>query len=234
MSGTTENTSAAGPVVMVELLGPLIDDQGAIAAAIAAPLQRASVELRPGALDQVAGMAPVHALKTLIEGHGRFELLEELEDLTLAAEQGIAAWASSGRLRSPEGALDGWRHLAASGATLTVLSSIPGDLAHRAAERMGLVVHENEWLIASDELGAPRPDRLNERIDGAGSVALVGSIGAALAVAATGCRAIIAVGRSPGAAMLADVTVPALEGPGSPLWQELVARSAGPGSESVV
>lgn len=226
MTDVTGKASAAGLLLVIELIGPLVDDGGAIVAAITAPLLRAGLELRPGAVDQVAGMAPEHAIRTLVEGHGRFELLEELDELVLAAEQGIAAWAQSGAVRADPQALDGWRHLAAAGASLAVLTAIPGDLAARAAERVGLVVHDSEWLVAADGRGVPHPDHLTALTGAGNAVALVGSIGAGLAVAAARCREVIAVGSAPGAALFADITVPGIAGPGSPLWQHITSRSA--------
>ncbi len=225
MTDDTEKGSAGGLLLLLELVGPLLDDGGAIAAAIGAPLVRAGLELRRGAVDQVAGMAPAHAIRTLIEGHGRFELLEELDELVLSAEQGIATWAGSGPVKPVADALDGWRHLAASGARLAVLVAFPGDLAARAAERVGLVVHDSEWLVAADQRGVPHPDHLTRRIDAGEAVALVHSVGAGLAAAAARCREVIAVGSAPGAAMFADITLPAIGGPGSPLWQHLARYS---------
>ncbi len=45
--------------MVVELIGPVVDDGGAVSRTIAESLTRAGLDLRPGAMDQVAGMARI-------------------------------------------------------------------------------------------------------------------------------------------------------------------------------
>lgn len=213
-----EKTSADGGLLLIELVGPLVDGRANVAGALGDGLGGRGVELRPGALDQVGGMALPHAIRTLLEGHGRHDLLDESDELELETERALAAWAATGPVLAADGALDGWRHLAAAGRPLAVLTALPLDVAVRLAERIGLVVHETEWLVAADGQGTPRADHLSGYLAGRPTTALVGSIGAALATAAAGCHEVIAVGNDRGAVMLADRSVPAIGGPGTPFW----------------
>lgn len=199
--------------MVVELIGPVVDDSGAIGRTLSEALGRAGLDLLPGALEQAAGMAPEHALRTLAEGHGRFELAEGLEQLLEGAVPALAAWAARGSARLVTGAAAGWQSLASDGTARAMLTTLPRGSAQVVAERLGLEVHPTEWLDADDTRGPPHPDRivrhLAERGCSGPGVALVHSPGAALAAAAAGCR-VIAVGRGSGAALFADQQIAAI------------------------
>lgn len=195
--------------MVVELIGPVVDDGGAVSRTIAEVLTRAGLDLLPGALDQVAGMAPAHALRTLAEGHGRFEVVEELDRLVGRVEAALLDWAGTGQARVAAGALTGWQGLVDAGVERAMLTAIPAEAASRLAGRLGIVVEPGEWIVADDAAGLPRPDRLTGHIAGRLApgevVAMVGSVGAALAAAAAGCRVVAVAGG--GAAMFADRTI---------------------------
>jgi phosphoglycolate phosphatase-like HAD superfamily hydrolase len=196
--------------VVVELIGPVVDDSDAVTRTIADTLTRAGLDLLPGALDRIAGMAPVHALRTLAEGHGRFELVEDVEQLVARTTPSLAAWAASGTARLVPGARDAWHRLADSGSARALLTNLSSEASAHLVERLGLVVEAGEWIVADDARGLPHPDRLTaflgDRHAASATVALVQSIGAALSVASAGCRELVAVGAG-GATMFADRTI---------------------------
>jgi beta-phosphoglucomutase-like phosphatase (HAD superfamily) len=200
--------------VVVELVGPLVDDRGASGSTISHVLAREGVDLRPGALDQVAGMAPAHALRTLLEGHGRFELLERLDTLLARAAPALESWALSGEARLvDDGARAAWDRLDDGKNARALLTTLPRAAAHRLAERLRLTVAPEEWIVADDPLGPPHPEHVVHHLaqlgDSQAPVALVQSIGAALATASAGCH-VVAVGASGGATMFADRQVASL------------------------
>jgi phosphoglycolate phosphatase-like HAD superfamily hydrolase len=193
--------------VVVELIGPVVDDMGAVGRTISEALTSGGLELLPGALDQAAGMAPAHALRTLAEGHGRFELVEELDLLLARSLPTLIAWAGGGNAMVVPGAVDAWQALARPEVDRAMLTSLPAAAAHELARRHGVAVSADEWICADDLRGPPHPDHILRHAGALGhpveKVALVQSIGAALAAAAAGCR-VVAVGNRGGAAMFAD------------------------------
>jgi phosphonatase-like hydrolase len=65
-------------LVVFELIGTTVRDSGhATQHAIRDTLAARGVDVRDGALDGVRGMAPVQAIRTLLEGHGRDDLLDQ-------------------------------------------------------------------------------------------------------------------------------------------------------------
>ena len=196
--------------MVVELIGPLVDDAGAVGRTLADVLTDAGLDLLPGALDQVAGMSPNHALRTLAEGHGRFELVESLDRLVARTAPALASWAARGEARAAPGAIAAWGALATPGTERAVLTTLPADLAATVAERIGFSVAPHEWIVADDSRGPPHPDHVVRHRTGRGevaeAVALVQSVGAALAAAAAGCR-VVAVGGRGGASLFADMQV---------------------------
>lgn len=210
--------------MVVELIGPVVDDSGALERTLADTLTQAGLDLLPGALDQVAGMAPRHALRTVAEGSGRFELIEDLEDLVRRHAAAVDNWTGRGALREAPGAGAAWQQLAADDSIeRAMLTSLPLDLAKRVAGRLGIVVAEHEWLEASDQRGLPHPDHLRAHHAGGHTpVALVRSVGAALGAASAGYR-VVAVGSRGGAVMFADEQVATIGE-----WQ---AENGGPRTE---
>lgn len=196
--------------MVVELIGPLVDDAGAVGRTVADALTGAGLDLLPGALDQVAGMAPAHALRTLAEGHGRFELVDALDQLLGQTSPALASWAAVGAARVVPGAPEAWLSLAGQGSERAVLTTLPAALAATLVERLGIRVLPHEWIVADDSRGPPHPDHVSRYLAGRGgptdTVALVQSVGAALAAASAGCR-VVAVGASGGASMFADAQV---------------------------
>lgn len=208
------NISAGPRLVVVELVGPVVDDAGAVARTVADALTHGGLDLLPGALMQASGMAPEHALRTLAEGHGRFELVEQLGQLVSRTVPALVAWASTGNATIAPGALEAWRAIASSGSSRAMLTTLPTQAARSLTQRLDIDVAEEEWIVADDSRGPPHPDHIRQFLArsavGAEAVALVSTVGAALAAASAGCR-VIAVGGRGGATMFADAQVARIE-----------------------
>ena len=204
--------SAMPALVVVELLGPLVQGRDPIVTMLGEALASEGVEPRPGALEQARGMALRPALERLLEGHGRQELLEEVDRIE-ARILGRLAGAGGGR-EAATGAVAGWQRLGRSGSRVAVVTNLPAQLAARLAGQAGIEVASWQWIVAADGRGLPHPDRLLEWFEGRvrpGQVtAMVSSAAAALAAASAGCGAVVAVGDG-GAAMLADSVIEGLE-----------------------
>lgn len=193
--------------MVVELIGPVVDDGDAVGRTISEAFTRGGLALLPGALEQVAGMAPAHALRTLAEGHGRFEMVEDLDHLLARTVPTLNAWAIAGTARMVPGAAAAWHALAAPNTSRAMLTTLPRQAAEALAQRLAIAVEPEEWICADDLRGPPHPDHVAQHVAGRGehadAVALVQSVGAALAAASAGCR-VVAVGARSGAAMFAD------------------------------
>ena len=199
--------------MVVELIGPVVDDGDAVGRTISDAFTRGGLALLPGSLEQVAGMAPAHALRTLAEGHGRFEMVEELDLLIARTVPTLNAWAGGGTARLVPGAAAAWQALARPDISRAMLTTLPRSAATALAQRLGISVAPEEWICADDARGPPHPDHIAQHATDRGShhdrVALVQSVGAALASASAGCR-VVSVGARSGAAMFADQQIAAI------------------------
>lgn len=205
--------SAIRPLVVVELLGPLLQGGNQVAATLGEVLAREGVEIRPGALDQARGMAVGPALEQLLSGHGRDDLLEEVDRIEASVGALLERWGGRDPVAT-EGAVVGWQRLRESGSRVAVITILPTVLSNRLAAATGIEVESWQWVHAGDGRGLPHPDRLLEWFEGrlpADQVtALVESAAAALAATAAGCGEVIAVGGG-GARMLAQRSIERLE-----------------------
>ncbi|HRP06948.1 MAG TPA: hypothetical protein PLL69_00540 [Gemmatimonadales bacterium] len=206
--------SAMPALVVVELLGPLLQGPDPIATVLREALEAEGLELRPGALEQAQGMALRPALERLLEGHGRQELLDEVDRIEALARGRLASRRKTGMLRAASGASEGWQRLQESGSRLAVITNLPADLATGLAAAAGIAVESWQWIVADDGRGFPHPDHLLEWFDGRVTpdqvAAMVASAAAASAATSAGCGSVVAVGNG-GAAMLADTVIEGLE-----------------------
>lgn len=161
MNHTTEN-SAPRPGVVIEVVGPLLDDQGLLARTLAEVLVEERVVLRPGAVDQVAGAAVDWSLTTLLEGHGRFELLERVPELERRVVREWERLVPSGLVRRAPGALHGWRRALESDLPILLLFGGPAELVVSFMTGLGLGMGHQVEIVGSGARGIPRPDSLME------------------------------------------------------------------------
>ncbi len=207
--------SATVRPIAIELLGPLVDDRGAITRTLAEAVRSAGIEPRPGSLEQVAGAAAGWAATTLLEGHGRHdvapaELVARVTD----------AWESAARtstvLAAP-GAEGWWRRQLEAGRPVAVFTGLPRTAALALAERAGLGDISAVLIDAPGDDGLPRPDVLVRCLDAmatapADATAAAGSPSALLAAIAAGIGHVVLVGEgTSAAAMLAERRVARLD-----------------------
>src|SRR5690606_14154453 len=76
---STPKGSAIPALVVVELMGPLLSGADPLTDALSEVLAAEGLESRPGALEQARGMAARPALERMLVGHGRHDLLEDVE-----------------------------------------------------------------------------------------------------------------------------------------------------------
>jgi phosphoglycolate phosphatase-like HAD superfamily hydrolase len=198
--------SEVRPFVVVELVGPLLDDRGAVVRALGQMLAGVGVDLRPGAIDQVAGAELDWALRTLLEGHGRDDLLGRIGDLH---HRVITSWerlVGSEEIRVSVGAEDAWARLMVSAAPPLVLSSLPKALVSTLERRFGLLGLSDRLVSdGSGGSGLPRSAALidalgREGISPASVLAGVASPAAILCAVGARCGEVVQVGLPTGIA----------------------------------
>jgi beta-phosphoglucomutase-like phosphatase (HAD superfamily) len=202
--------------LVVELVGPLVDDGGAVARTLGRVLADRGVELRPGAIDQVVGASPAWAVQTLLEGHGRGDLLDDMDTLLGSL---VRRWSDEARtVRPAPGALGAWQRLRQVAERSAVLSAFPREVTEALARAAGLPELDGHVIDASAEGGPPRSERLVETIAAWGvspeAVAAVVSTSPAMLAALTArCGEVVLCGEgSPQAALLAERRVATLGG----------------------
>ncbi len=192
------NDTAITDGVVIELIGPLLDDRGALARTFREVLAAERVILRPGALDQVGGADIGWALTTLLEGHGRFELVDRVPELTDRIIREWGGMVRSGLIRPAAGAFAGWDRID-DGTALLILFGGPPDLAAELLDGGGFETTLDYAVAGAGERGLPRPDTisawLDERqVDPTRVRAAVTGSAAALAATAAGIGTVCRIG----------------------------------------
>lgn len=189
--------SAPAAATVVELIGPLIDDRGALARTLGEVAAGERVLLRPGAIDQVGGGDVAWALATLLEGHGRPDLADRAAELAARVIREWGGMARSGLLRAAEGSTSAWPTLR-GGPLLVVFGGDP-DLARALLDDVGLGGDVHLEITGQGADGLPRPDTIRHwmrrhRLEPGRVRALVRSPAAILAATAAGCGEVFLVG----------------------------------------
>lgn len=205
---SSKGSALTGPMV-VELVGPLVDDRGALLRTLDDALRRAGIEPRPGALEPVAGGSVAWALGTLLDGHGRADEPERAAAIATGVRAGWERAARSGFVPRPD-AVAWWRRRQEGSATTLVCTSLPEAVAIAVAEAAGLEGIAAALIPADGGDGLPRPDRIrsalaDRRLVASEVTAAVTSPAALLAAMAAGCGRVVLVGAAgPAAEMLAE------------------------------
>jgi phosphoglycolate phosphatase-like HAD superfamily hydrolase len=186
--------------VVIELVGPLLDDRGALANTYREVLAAERVVLRPGAIAQVAGAATEWALTTLLEGHGRFELVDRVGELARRVEREWSGMVRSGILRPAPGAFAGWDRIDEGAALLLLFGGTP-TLAAELLDGCGFETTLDYAVVGSGRDGLPRPDSIrhwiaDHQLDPARVRAAIRSEAAALAATAAGVGVVGRIGSS--------------------------------------
>lgn len=157
MNHTTENSGKAGGLV-IEVIGPLVDDRDLMARTYADLLAGEGVVLRPGAIDQVAGASIDWALRTLLEGHGRFDLIEQIPALERRVVREWEGFFASGLLRLAPRTEAAWAQILGSGAPVLLLFVGEPHLIPRLFSGLGLGLGGQVVVGGSGARGLPYPD----------------------------------------------------------------------------
>ncbi|HET9134085.1 MAG TPA: hypothetical protein VFN90_07265 [Gemmatimonadales bacterium] len=135
--------------LLVELVGPIVDDRDAVRRTLADALGIAGVTVRPGALDAVVGGTAGWALETTLGGHGR-----DVDAADIATLRTTWSRALRRELAVEAEAIDLLRRCEAAGQAVGVVASVPHDAVPDDVR---------PWLVPAsddDRAGAPRPDAL--------------------------------------------------------------------------
>jgi phosphonatase-like hydrolase len=152
-------------VVVFDVAGTTVDDGGAVPRLLQAALERAGVSVRPAAIEGVMGLGKVQALRTLLEGHGREDLLE---DVGAIHADFVARFrkhtATEGGIRTLPGVDETFAALRAADVAVALDTGFPRELLDAILERTGW--REGVALsttVASDEVprGRPYPDMID-------------------------------------------------------------------------
>lgn len=198
MSGSIENSQIASGLV-IEVIGPLLDDRGTMARTYQDLLATEQVVLRPGAVAQVAGAAIEWTLQTLLEGHGRFDLAGQLPVLRQRVSREWEGLTKAGLLRAARFADEAWPRIKASG--LPVLLLFGGDpaLVPELLASGGLSAAPTVQVGGGGSNGLPRPDAVKAWLETMGLEAnavraAVRSPAAALAAAGARLQSVTLIG----------------------------------------
>ncbi len=171
-------------LVVFDVAGTTVEDGGAVRTALHEAVRAAGPTLRPGAITGVAGLAKPLAIRTLLEGHGREELLPRAPAIhDDFVRRMLHHFRHDPSVRPVTGIENAFRALRAAGVKVALNTGFSRDVLDVLLERLhwtgdaGLV----DMTIASDEVSRGRPwpdmiDAIRERLDGiaSGEVAKVG------------------------------------------------------------
>lgn len=190
-------------LLVVELVGPLIDDRGVISRTAAEVLRQAGVELPSRALDQTAGGAPRWALETLLGGHGRDDLGGRLPELAGELTRNWKELVATGEMSQAPGAARWLEAMTKSGQEFVVFSQLDQETAEEAAKVAGLPALAGRIIEAGPPDSAAIRASIAERGGRRESVALISSPAGVLAVSGAGIGEVVLVGTvSPAATVL--------------------------------
>lgn len=189
-------------LVLVELVGPLVDDRGAISRTPAEVVAGLGVELFGRPQEQVAGGEGRWALETILGGHGRDDLAHRIPEMLVELHRRWEEMASGAGMRPAPGAARWIEAMARHGREFVVTSQMPVAVAEAVAAGAGLGGLAGRIVAAAP----PRPDALAALFGGtrsaAAAVAMVASPAAAMAAIGARIGEIVLVG-SPAAATTA-------------------------------
>lgn len=163
-------------LVVFDLSGTTVHDGGGVVRRnLREVLSEAGLELREGALEGVAGLPKRVAIRTLLEGHGRDELLSRTESLHTDFALRMRRWyRDDPAVREVTGASDTFRALRAAGVKVAIATGFTRDVLDVVLTRMQWVGDDSpvDVTVASDEVqrGRPWPDAIEWLRQGAGDL----------------------------------------------------------------
>lgn len=153
-------------LVVFDLSGTTVHDGGGVVRRhLREVLAGAGLELRDGALEGVAGLPKRTAIRTLLEGHGRDELLGRVESLHTDFAMRMRRWyRDDPAVREVNGATATFRALRDAGIKVAIGTGFTRDVLDVVLTRMQWAGADApvEFTVASDEVkrGRPWPDAI--------------------------------------------------------------------------
>lgn len=163
-------------MVVFDLSGTTVHDGGGVVRQnLRDVLAGAGLELREGALEGVAGLPKRVAIRTLLEGHGRDELLDRVESLHTDFAMRMRRWyRDDPKVREVTGATDTFRALRAAGIRVAIATGFTREVLDVVLQRMQWAGTDGpvDATVASDEVkrGRPWPDAIELLRKGAGGL----------------------------------------------------------------
>ena len=148
---------------------------GAVQRAMHAAIAAAGLELRDGAMAGVTGMAKPQAIRTLLEGHGRMELIERTDAIHADFVARMRRYYRDDPGVAPvDGTLETFAVLRDAGVRIALNTGFSRVILDEILARLGWGGSDSpiDATISSDEVARGRPhpdmiDRLRSRIGGA-------------------------------------------------------------------
>lgn len=152
-------------LVVFDVIGTLVDDANLTPRLLQASLDAVGVSVRPAALEGVMGLSKAQAFRTLLEGHGRDDLLERVDDLQADfVSRFRQQLARPGGLGILPGVNEAFAELRSADVAVALNTGFPRDLLDAVLEFTGWRVGAAlSTTIASDEVarGRPYPDMID-------------------------------------------------------------------------
>lgn len=139
---------------------------GAVQRAMRAAIAAVGLELREGAMAGVTGMAKPQAIRTLLEGHGRTELIDRADAIHADFVARMRRYYRDDPAVAPiEGAVQAFAVLRAAGVVVALNSGFSREILDEVLTRLGWRGPDRpiDHTIASDEVarGRPHPDMID-------------------------------------------------------------------------
>ncbi len=154
-------------LVVFDVSGTTVHDGGgAVQRAMRDALATAGVTVRPGAIEGVLGMAKPQALRTILEGHGRDELLPDVPRIhDDFVRRMVAFYQNDPGVRPIDGAEAAFARLRAAGIQVALGSGFSRTVLDAVLTRVGWAPPAEvvDATLASDEVarGRPHPDMID-------------------------------------------------------------------------
>ncbi len=155
-------------LVVFDVSGTTVHDGGgAVQQALRDALGTAGLALREGSLERVMGLAKPVAIRTLLEGHGRDDLLPQVDAIHDAfVSRIIRYYREEPSVRAMAGVPDTFARLREAGIRIALDTGFSRRVLDTVVERMGWVGPASpvDATVASDEVprGRPYPDMISE------------------------------------------------------------------------
>ncbi len=153
-------------LVVFDVAGTTVHDGGgAVRRALREALETAGLSLREGSLERVMGLAKPVAIRTLLEGHGRDELVSKVESIhAVFVSRIIRYYRDDPSVRPVDGAAETFARLRDHGVLVALNTGFSRPVLDAVLTRLGWNGPSSpiNTTIASDEVprGRPYPDMI--------------------------------------------------------------------------